>query len=86
MEFSISIVSRYVCFFFEFTRSTQNHQNPCFWYLKTTFFGGENLCFSWFWVLMVLCFKEKPELGGEYVLRCVLAWLFLSVVFGFQGF
>ena len=25
-------------------RSTQN-QKPCFWYLKTGFFGGENLCF-----------------------------------------
>ena len=25
-----------------FTRSTQNHQTPCFWYLKTRFFGGEN--------------------------------------------
>ena len=24
----------------------QNHQKPCFWYLKTWFFGGENLCFS----------------------------------------
>ena len=27
------------------TRSTQNHQKPCFWHLKTRFVG-ENLCFS----------------------------------------
>ena len=25
------------------TWGTQNHQRPCFWYLKTKFFGGENL-------------------------------------------
>ena len=28
------------------TRSTHNHQKPCFGYLKTRFFGGGHLCFS----------------------------------------
>ena len=26
---------------------------PGFWYLKSRFIGGENLCFLWFWVLLV---------------------------------
>ena len=30
-----------------------NHQRPCFWYLKTKFFGDENLCFSWFRVFLL---------------------------------
>ena len=42
------------------TRSTQNHQKPGFWYLKTRFFGGENHCFSWFWVPQV-----NPEKKGR---------------------
>ena len=37
-----------------YSRSPQTHQKPCFWYLKTRFFGGENLCFSWFWVPQVV--------------------------------
>ena len=41
------------------TWSTQNHQKPCFWYLKTSFLGGENLCFSWFWVLLVVSFQKQ---------------------------
>ena len=35
------------------TWGTQNHQIPCSCYLKTRFFGGENLGVSWFWVLLV---------------------------------
>ena len=37
-------------FFLFPTWGTQNHPTPCFGYLKTRFFGGENLCFSWFLV------------------------------------
>ena len=39
-----------------------NHQRPCFWYLKTSFFGGGNLCFSWFWVLLV----DRHGLGSHF--------------------
>ena len=45
---------------------TQNHQKPCFWHLKTRFFGGENLCFSWFGVPQVCaintCSRSKYRL------------------------
>ena len=48
---------------------TQNHQKPCFWYLKNKFFGGENLWFSWFGVLLVGFAKglscANPRQGGQ---------------------
>ena len=66
------------CFIFSLIWSTQNHQKPCFWYLKTRFFGGENLCFSWFWVLPVytslglLAFFTLPQLFLGFWLRQIL--------------
>ena len=38
-------------------RAPKTIKKTSFWYLKTRFFGGENRCFSWFWVL-----QEGPKI------------------------
>ena len=43
---------------------TKNIQKPCFWYLKTRFFGGENLCFSWLSGCPRQMFFVKPIFGA----------------------
>ena len=40
-----------------------------FWYLKTRFFGGENLCFSWFWVPQVNRKPQNPKPSTSFTLR-----------------